>query len=214
MPTHQVLAATLLRLQTMTMHQHVIDSSPSPTSRRTWLGTMLTVGVAASSWRSALAQPAGVSTIGPSRESTHPAPDRPVPDLPAIASAAFAAGRPLVVMFSLRGCPWCDALRREHFDALSKRQDDERVQVLELDLQDARRFATQRTTESGSPGWLQAESPRDLARQSRVRFAPTILFLGPNGELAERLVGYGSPDFFGAYLEQRLSQSRSALVKR
>ena len=42
--------------------------------------------------------------------------------------------------------------------------------------------------------------------------APTLLFLGPKGEeLAERLVGGSIPDFYGAYLEQRLEQARVRL---
>ena len=59
---------------------------------------------------------------------------------------------------------------------------------------------------------MRAGSPRELGRFHKVRLAPTVLFIGPQGELAERLVGYGSPDFFGAYLEQRISQSRAALA--
>ena len=47
--------------------------------------------------------------------------------------------------------------------------------------------------------------------EGAVRLAPTVLFLGPEGEVAERLIGYGSPDFFGAYLDQRLAQARAAL---
>lgn len=42
--------------------------------------------------------------------------------------------------------------------------------------------------------------------------APTVLLLGPSGrELAERLVGAGVPDFYGAYLEQRLATARCSL---
>jgi hypothetical protein len=41
--------------------------------------------------------------------------------------------------------------------------------------------------------------------------APTVLFMGPEGEIAERLVGYGSPDFYGAYLEQRIAQAHASI---
>ena len=54
--------------------------------------------------------------------------------------------------------------------------------------------------------------PADQARAWKARFAPTVLFLGPNGqELAERLVGVAVPDFYGEYLEARLTEARSKL---
>ncbi|MEY3707473.1 MAG: hypothetical protein RL585_2030, partial [Pseudomonadota bacterium] len=41
---------------------------------------------------------------------------------------------------------------------------------------------------------------------------PTVLFLGPQGEIAERLIGYGSRDFYGAYLNERIASARKKLV--
>jgi len=76
-------------------------------------------------------------------------------------------------------------------------------------MTDSRAFASPQQVPT--PASLRADSPRDLSRHYRVRLAPTVLFLGPQGEVADRLVGYGSPDFFGAYLEQRIAQARSAL---
>jgi len=133
--------------------------------------------------------------------------------LPTLSQAAFAAGRPLVVMFSLSGCPWCDALRREHFASLMAAQERLGVLAIEIDLTDSRPFDPARAPDSGpqpAPS-LRADNPRELGRLHRVRLAPTVLFLGPDGEVAERLVGYGSPDFFGAYLDQRIARSRAAL---
>ena len=136
--------------------------------------------------------------------------------LPALSQAAFAAGRPLVVMFSLRGCPWCDALRREHFASLMATQERLGVLAIEIDLTDSRPFDPARGSDAGTPSApsLRADNPRELGRLHRVRLAPTVLFLGPDGEVAERLVGYGSPDFFGAYLDQRIAQARTALSPR
>jgi thioredoxin-related protein len=126
-----------------------------------------------------------------------------------MAAESFAAGRPMVVMFSLRGCPWCDALRREHFTGLIAAQQRLGILAVEIDMTDSHAFASPQQTPT--PASLRADSPRELSRHYRVRLAPTVLFLGPDGEVAERLVGYGSPDFFGAYLDQRIAQARSAL---
>ena len=47
----------------------------------------------------------------------------------------------------------------------------------------------------------------------KASFTPTVLFLGVQGKtLAERLVGIAVPDFYGAYLEERLATARQALV--
>ena len=131
--------------------------------------------------------------------------------MPALAQASFAAGRPLVVMFSLRGCHWCDALRREHFAALVATQERLGVFAVEIDLTDSRPFNPAPAPATRLAQSLKADSPLELAWLHRVRLAPTVLFMGQDGEVAERLVGYGSPDFFGAYLEQRIAQARTAL---
>mgnify|MGYP006275166513 FL=1 len=152
--------------------------------------------------------PSPRGTSAPTSTAGHP-PDSALPDLPKLTREAFASRRPLVLMFSLRGCPWCDSLRREHFAGLQKRQAAEGILALELDMTDARRFES--VSQHSAPdtgGWRGGASPRDIARALRVRLAPTLLFLGPDSELAERLVGYASPDFFGAYLEQRIEQAR------
>jgi hypothetical protein len=52
-----------------------------------------------------------------------------------------------------------------------------------------------------------------LARGWGIKVAPTVLFFGAKGkEIAERLEGGYIPDFYGAYLEQRLQVAR-ALTK-
>lgn len=156
-----------------------------------------------------LREPAGSGGSDTGHRLQPPSPERDA--LPTLAQASFAAGRPLVVMFSLRGCPWCDALRREHFAALMAAQASLGVFAIEIDLTDARPFVAARATDTEPAQSLKADSPRELGRLHRVRLAPTVLFLGPEGEVAERLIGYGSPDFFGAYLDQRLAQARAAL---
>lgn len=109
----------------------------------------------------------------------------------------------VVALFSLPDCPWCEALRRDQLRHLAREQAAYRVHVVEYDLTDRTPFAP---PAGGTP------SPAALAAALQVRVAPTVVFLGPDGsELAERLVGYPSPDFYGAYLEQRLAQARKRL---
>ena len=52
----------------------------------------------------------------------------------------------------------------------------------------------------------------EVVRRWRVQLAPTVLFFGPGGrEVAERMEGTYQPDFYGAYLEDRLKQARQRL---
>jgi thioredoxin-related protein len=54
----------------------------------------------------------------------------------------------------------------------------------------------------------------ELIRRWGVKVAPTVLFFGRGGmEVAERLVGGYIPDFYGAYLDERLQAARAAIRK-
>jgi len=45
-----------------------------------------------------------------------------------------------------------------------------------------------------------------------VSIAPTVLFFGRNGqEIADRMEGGYLPDFYAAYLDERLAQARKLL---
>jgi hypothetical protein len=51
-----------------------------------------------------------------------------------------------------------------------------------------------------------------LVKQWRVSIAPTLIFLGPQGqELVDRMEGGYLPDFYGSYLEERIAKARIIL---
>jgi hypothetical protein len=55
----------------------------------------------------------------------------------------------------------------------------------------------------------------DFAKQMQAQFAPTLMFHGPGGALlAESIVGYRLADFYGAYLERAIEESRDLLQRR
>ena len=119
--------------------------------------------------------------------------------LPAELAQALASRQALVVMVSLHGCPWCK-LVREHY--LAPMHADEGLPVVQVDWGSAQ--ATQAV--DGTP-----ITHGELARAWKIKLAPTVLFLGAGGrEVAERLEG-GAPDFYSAYLDQRLAQARQAV---
>ena len=126
----------------------------------------------------------------------------PVPtSLPETAQAAKAQGQPLVLLITLPGCVYCELVRRSYLIPLLANTG---LQAWQLD-----------STSRSAPLVGFDGKPTTAAQQAKAwkaTFTPTVLFLGSQGqELAERLVGIAVPDFYGAYLEQRLATARKAL---
>jgi thioredoxin-related protein len=126
----------------------------------------------------------------------------PVPtSLPQAALAAKAKGEPLVVLITLPGCVYCEMVRRSYL--LPARLGND-LPAWQLNVND------NTTPLAGFDG-----KPTTAARQAKAwkaTFTPTVLFIGSQGqELAERLVGIAVPDFYAAYLDQRLATARKAL---
>ncbi len=114
-------------------------------------------------------------------------------------AVALARDQPLVVMVSLDGCPYCKVARDHHLAPLQQQG----LPVVQIDM---RSRAPLRDFQGA------ALTHDDQVRQWQIRIAPTVLFFGRGGvEVAERLVGGYLPDFYGAYLEQRLAQARRSL---
>ena len=114
---------------------------------------------------------------------------------------AKRVGTPLVVMTSLPGCPYCD-LVRDHY--LTPMGSSHEVVVVQLNITD--------NTAMVEDFDGVARSAKTIAKRWDARFAPTLLFFNIEGvELAERIVGVAVPDFFGAYLEQRLHTAKRIL---
>jgi len=115
-------------------------------------------------------------------------------------ASALARQEPLVVMVSLEGCPFCKIARNNY---LAPMHEQDGLHVAQVDMRS-------RTRVLDFQG--KAVTHDDLVRQWKIRIAPTVLFFGRGGvEVAERLVGGYIPDFYGAYLDQRLEQARARL---
>jgi thioredoxin-related protein len=115
---------------------------------------------------------------------------------------ALKRGGPLLVMVSLEGCLFCKMARESYLWPLRREQG---LEVLQLDMRSSRPV-------TDFQGKVQTQD--ELVRHWGVRVAPTVLFFGAGGrEVAERLVGGYIPDFYGAYLDQRLQVARAALKR-
>jgi hypothetical protein len=130
-------------------------------------------------------------------EATLPAPA----SLEAELAAALKSGHPLVVMASLEGCPFCKFVRESHLAPLRRETPQPVVQLDHASMQPVRDFRGKATSHD------------QLLRAWDITTYPTVLFFGKGArEVAERLVGASIPDFYGAYLEQRLQQARAGLT--
>ncbi|MEC5214862.1 thioredoxin-related protein [Polaromonas sp. CG_9.5] len=110
---------------------------------------------------------------------------------------ALRKGNPLVVMVSLEGCIFCKGVRESH---LVPMREQSGLDVVQVDMR----------TKQVSHDFRGASATHEQLIQSwGVRVAPTVLFFGPGGvEVAERLTGGYIPDFYGAYLDERLAKAR------
>lgn len=151
-------------------------------TRRAWLGVTLQFGIES---------PVGAA------QATLPA----AKSLPDELALALKGGGPLVVMISLDGCPFCKTVRENY---LSPLRVQEGLIVVQVDMRSA---APVRDFHAGSL------THEQLVRAWAITMAPALLFFGPSGvEVAPRLVGVSSGDYYGAFLDDRLAQARSALT--
>ncbi len=134
---------------------------------------------------------------GPALAATLPVPT----SLPDTLAAALKKGSPLVVMVSLVGCPFC-VIARDNY--LAPMQGQAGLSIVQLDMRN-------RQLVQDFSGTSQTQD--ELIRRWGVKVAPTLLFFGRGGvEVAERMVGGYIPDFYGAYLDDRLRTARAAVA--
>ena len=116
------------------------------------------------------------------------------------ARMAADGGHPLIVMVSLAGCPPCDWVRASYLVPLLR---ESRQPIVQVDFQSQQAlvdFQGRKRTED------------DLVREWGIHAAPTLLFFGRDGrELAPRLAGASIPDFYGAYLDERVKLAQDSL---
>ena len=128
----------------------------------------------------------------------------PATDLQADGRLATARRLPIVILFSLPGCPYCEIVRRSHLapmlrDPLQSR----RALIREIGVDGDHAvvgFAGEPTTHAR------------IARAHEVRAAPVVAFWDGAGKpIAEPLKGMLLADFYSAYLEAALATAESKL---
>lgn len=113
---------------------------------------------------------------------------------------ALSRGQPLLVMVSLEGCPFCRIARENYLNPLRERTG---LPVVQVDMRSKQMLKNFQGAQQTHDEWIRALN---------VRVAPTVLFFGRGGtEIVERMAGGYIPDFYGAYLDERLRQAKALL---
>lgn len=132
------------------------------------------------------------------------APVPPAADLQGDSRLAAGAAMPLVLFFSLPNCRYCHAVRHNYLAPLLRGPDSARegYVIREVEVGSSR-------AATGLDGL--ATTHAALAQRYSVSFAPTVLFVGADGEmLAPPLKGGDTAGMYGAYLEARFATARQA----
>ena len=128
-------------------------------------------------------------------------------DLRADGRLSRARAEPIVILFSLPGCPYCEIVRRSHLaPMLRDPREAGRAIIRQIDIDSDQAlvgFSGERTTHA------------QVARSHDVRTAPVVAFWDGKGRtIAEPLSGMLLPDFYSAYLEAALESARARLAPR
>jgi thioredoxin-like negative regulator of GroEL len=138
------------------------------------------------------------------------APQTPLPlaaDLQADGRDSRSRRVPIVILFSLPGCPYCEVVRRSHLaPMLRDPRESARAIIRQVDIdsdQSVVGFGGTPTTHAA------------IARAHGVRSAPVVAFLDGEGRpLADALKGLLLADFYSAYLDSALESARARLAGR
>ena len=201
--------------------------------RRSKMMAAVAVSIRARTWRWARALLALVPALlgAPLLLSVNPAlAQQRHPTLPLLTNFTADAARaqkehlPILVLVSIERCPYCEQIRRSHLIPLS-RQANPGVLIREVDLRSSQliKEPVSAASQAGRNARHAAALPTAAAQGSvthaqwaqryGVRVAPTVLLLSSSGELlAEPLVGASIPDFYGAYLEERIETAKRKLA--
>ena len=128
-------------------------------------------------------------------------------DLASDAQEATRLHIPVLVLYSLPGCPYCESIRRSHLipmQAASEKNTPRRAIIRQVDLKSSLSmidFAGQRVTHS------------QFAQAQNIKFAPVVAFYGKDETpLTDPLMGTMLPDFYSQYLDDALAMATLKLI--
>jgi thioredoxin-related protein len=125
-------------------------------------------------------------------------------DFHALQQEMQAKGLPLLLAFRADYCGFCKRLETEYLQPMvASGQYDARILI--------RRFTLDTEESVIDFNGDKMDTAAFVARHD-ASLTPTVVFLDAEGkEVAERLLGYNNPDFYGAYLEDAIATAQKAV---
>lgn len=104
---------------------------------------------------------------------------------------------PLLLAFEATHCNYCTRLKAEHLQPMNNNEGyTRRILIRTIQINGKEKI-------TGFNGEKLSRSA--LSNKYKAFLTPTMLFLNDKGEeVAERMLGYNSPDYFGLYLDQAI----------
>lgn len=127
----------------------------------------------------------------------------PVDNLSRIESESKESKRMVIVLVTQPDCSFCEYVKSAHIEPMLRKGTLANIAVVrELDLSGI--SFTDFSGDSINPG--------KFARRYKAEFSPSLLFLSANGEqLHEPIIGVGSRDYYGYYLDKAIEKSAKLL---
>lgn len=121
-------------------------------------------------------------------------------DLHSDSQLAASKQQPLLLMFSAQDCPFCITVEEEFLEPMRISGDYKN------------RILMRKVMLDGMPGGKgfsgSTINPRAMAKHYKVFATPTVIFVDHTGkEVAKRLVGINTVDYYGAYLDQSIDEA-------
>lgn len=113
---------------------------------------------------------------------------------------------PLLLAFRADYCGYCRQLETTYLEPMAQDDKyDKRIMIRRFSL------GKSETITDFNGNKLDTDA---FAQKYEASLTPTLVFLNAEGEkVAEPLLGYNSPDFYGAYLEQAIETAQTAVQK-
>jgi thioredoxin-related protein len=130
-----------------------------------------------------------------------------VEDLAAVAADARRSGVPILLVFAAEDCEYCQRLEDEVLGPMRLAGvEPGRVILCKVMLEDYQQLRDfQGHTLSAS----------SYARRHKVQVTPTVALVNAEGKpLVPNIVGYQSPEFYPAYLDQAIEVSRELVARQ
>ncbi|MCW8956046.1 MAG: thioredoxin fold domain-containing protein [Gammaproteobacteria bacterium] len=127
-----------------------------------------------------------------------------VSNLQQLGQEAKAKNLPILILFSMRSCPYCDFIRDDYLRPML----DDPAYINKIIIREIHTDSFKNIVDFEG----NKVEAMELAQHYQATLAPTLVFIDSKGQqLVEKMVGVTTPDFYGGYLDRAINQSYQRL---